>query len=121
MKQGINTIVIHCMALAGLIMTLLLGTGIYLDIADFDQTEGGYEAPYTNYTGRPVEWNKMDITPIGLAKRGRVINVLANARTGMISFEVFGVSMDWRTFSERAMVVHKPREAFIKAGFSPQF
>jgi len=42
----------------------------------------------------------MDETDTGLAKRGRIVNVLVNATTGMINFQILGFTIDWRTFSE---------------------
>ena len=59
--------------------------------------------------------------PTGLAKRGYVVNVLVDGTTGMISFEVFKQKIDFHPFSDRALVVHKPREAFIAMGFNPEF
>ena len=105
----------------GALMCLFIFIGIAHDISEFDQTSGGYEAPYENVTGEPVDWDSLDITNEGFAKRGRIINVLVNGTSGMISFEIWGLRLDWRTFSERALVVHKPHEAFLKAGFHPEF
>ncbi|MES9859853.1 MAG: hypothetical protein ABW157_21905 [Candidatus Thiodiazotropha sp. LLP2] len=95
--------------------------GLYLDIKDFDRTKGGYEPPYTGVTGEPVDWDSMDLTSKGLVKRGHVVNVIVNGTTGMISFEIFKLQFDWRVFSDRALIVHKPREALIRRGFKPVF
>lgn len=100
---------------------MALGVGLYLDINDFDQTQGGYEPPYEGVTGKPVDWFAMDRTPTGLAKRGRVVNVLVDGRTGMISFQLLGLEVDFQTFLDRALVVHRPREAFIAMGFESEF
>lgn len=105
----------------GVLVIALLAFGLYLDVSAFDQTKGGYEAPYEGVTGDPVDWFSMDRTPTGLAKRGHVVNVLVNGSTGMISFEIFKLKIDFQTFSARALIVHKPREAFIALGFKPQF
>ncbi|MEP3297064.1 MAG: hypothetical protein ABJO27_11425 [Pseudoruegeria sp.] len=113
--------IIYPFAFAGVLFVLLLGTGIWLDFRDFDNTSGGYEAPYEDVIGDPVDWQAMDITPTGVAKRGYVINVLVDGTTGMITFEIFGLHIPFRPFSDRALVVHKPREAFIAMGFAPEF
>ncbi len=113
--------VIYPFAIIGVVSLALLATGIWLDVRDFDTTTGGYEAPYEGVTGDPVDWHALDITPTGVAKRGYVINVLVDGTTGMITFEVFGWHIPFRTFSERALVVHQPREAFIAMGFHPEF
>ncbi len=115
------SITIKFFAVIGAAFLLTLLFGIYLDVKDFDKTKGGYEPPYSGVTGVPVDWDSMDLTPTGLAKRGHVINVLVNGTNGMISFEIFKQKIDWRVFSERALVVHKPREAFIRLGFHPEF
>ena len=115
------TIIIKIFALLGLLLTILIFTGLVLDIKNFDRTKGGYNPPYEGVTGGPVDWDSMDLTSTGLVKRGHVVNVLVNGTSGMISFEIFRLKFDWRTFSARALVVHKPREGLIKRGFRPEF
>jgi len=103
-------------------LTVLYGCiGLVIDIKTFDQTKGGYEYPYENWTGTPVDWDSMDITEAGLVKRGHIIDVYVNGTTGMISFGFLGIKKDWQTFSQRALKVHKPKEALIRKGFTPQF
>ena len=108
-------------SLIGFISIALLVIGLYLDIKGFDRTRGAYQPPYTGSTGTPADWNGMDTTSAGLAKRGHVVNVLVDGRTGMISFEIFKQKIDWQVFSDRALVVHKPREALRERGFEPEF
>lgn len=115
------TILIKLFVILGLILSVLIITGLFLDITSFDRTKGGYTAPYEGFTGEPVDWDKLDITSTGLVKKGYIVNVLVHGTTGMISFEVFKQKFDWRTFSDRALVVHKPREALLKRGFKPSF
>ena len=108
-------------AIIGLIYFCYFIVGVIIDITTFDQTKGGYEAPYEGWTGTPIDWDNMDQTTTGLVKRGYVIDVHLHGTTGMISFEIWGMSYDWRKPSERAHKVHKPREALQKRGFNPQF
>ncbi len=63
----------------------------------------------------------MDTTSAGLTKRGHVVNVLVDGTTGMISLKIFKQKIDWQVFSDRALVVHKPREVIRKRGFEPEF
>jgi len=114
-------IIIKVFAAFGLIAVLLVSLGLYLDIREMDHTEGGYEAPYTGVTGTPIDWHAMDLTATGLVRRGHVLNFIVNGTTGMISLEMFGISFKARQLSERAIAVHKPRQAFIERGFSPEF
>ena len=115
------TYILYPFAAIGFAAVVLLAVGLWLDISDFDNTSGGYEAPYEGVTGEPVDWFAMDRTATGIAKRGYIVNVLVDGTTGMITFEMFGRKVPFRPFSGRALVVHKPREAFIAMGFEPEF
>ncbi len=108
-------------ALIGFISVLLLCIGFIMDFRSFDQTQGGYEPPYTDFTGQPIRWQELDTTTVGMVHRGYVVDVLINCRSGMMTFDVFGMEIPWRSFSERALVVHKPRDACEDRGFSPRF
>tara|TARA_R110000850_G_scaffold104660_1_gene215219 strand:+ start:40 stop:408 length:369 start_codon:yes stop_codon:yes gene_type:complete len=108
-------------ALIGFISVLLLCIGFIMDFRSFDQTQGGYEPPYTDFTGQPIRWQELDTTTTGMVHRGYVVDVLINCRSGMMTFDVFGMEIPFRRFSERALVVHKPREACAERGFSPGF
>lgn len=114
-------IVIKTFAVIGVILTLGLLWGLVLDIRDFDRTRGGYEPPYEGVTGEPIDWASLDLTRSGLVKRGYIVNTHVNGTTGMISFEIFKQMIDFRPLSDRAIHVHKAREAFIKRGFNPKF
>lgn len=108
-------------ALIGFASVLLLCIGLIMDFRSFDQTQGGYEPPYTDVTGQPIHWEKLDTTKTGMVHRGHVVDVLIDCRLGMMTFDVFGLEIPWRRFSERAIVVHKPRDACEERGFSPIF
>lgn len=108
-------------ATIGVSLTLLIAIGLYLDVKEMDHTKGGYEAPFVGVTGAPIDWDSMEMSSTGLVRRGYVVDFLVNGTTGMISLEIFGIRFEARKLSERAIVVHKPREAFIRRGFKPQF
>jgi hypothetical protein len=108
-------------AVWGFGITGWLVIGFVSDFSKFDQTRGGYAAPYTGWTGTPIDWAAVDVTPTGFARRGAVLDVLVNCTTGMIDMDILGVTIPFRTFSERALIVHRPREACSRAGFHPQF
>ena len=112
---------LYPLAVVGAAATILFIVGFWLDFRDFDQTRGGYEPPFDGVEGDPVDWLSLDRTSTGVAKRGRVVNTLVNGTTGLISFEIYGLEIPFRPFSERALVVHRPREAFIALGFDPDF
>ncbi|MCB1407998.1 MAG: hypothetical protein KDK01_17520 [Rhodobacteraceae bacterium] len=108
-------------AAIGLLSVTLFGAGLALDASGFDNTQGGYEAPYVGWTGTPTDWAAGDTTATGMARRGYVANLLVDCTTGMISFQIYGQSIAFRQFSPRALAVHQPREACIERGFTPVF
>lgn len=108
-------------AAVGFAATVLFAAGLVSDLRAFDRTRGGYQPPYTDYTGTPTDWTLADTSRAGMAYRGRVVNVLIDCTTGMISFQWFGLELPFRQFSPRALAVHKPRQACRERGFDPQF
>ncbi|WP_261844574.1 hypothetical protein [Aliamphritea ceti] len=115
------SVILKCFFVIGVTATVIFSIALYLDIREMDKTDGGYEPPYTGVTGEIIDWDNMDLTSTGLVRRGHVINFIVNGTTGMISLEFFGIEFEARKLSERAIVVHKPREAFIRRGFHPEF
>ncbi|WP_434986347.1 hypothetical protein [Vreelandella zhaodongensis] len=108
-------------ALIGFVSVLLLCIGLVMDFRSIDQTQGGYEPPYTDFTGQPIRWQALDTTATGMVHRGYVVDVLIDCRSGMMAFDVFGLEIPWRHFSERALVIHNPGDACKERGFSPRF
>lgn len=109
------------LAAVGAVTLVGLGVGTAVDASGFDRTSGGYEAPYTGWTGTPTDWEAGDVTPVGFRQPGIVVSTTLDCTTGMLGFEAFGASIDYRVVSERAIVVHQPREACLRNGFAPQF
>lgn len=105
----------------GLLYIMLFFVGLALDAGGFDNTEGGYEPPYDGWTGTPTNWDAGDTTPTGMARRDYVANLLVNCKTGLISFQIYGQTIPFRSFSLRALGVHQPCEACIERGFNPTF
>lgn len=105
----------------GVACAVLVGAGVVADVMAFDRTSGGYEPPYEGWTGEPIDWTAAEVTSQGLSRSGFVLRTHLDCTTGMISFGTLGLSIDFRPVSERAIVVHQPREACEAAGFSPEF
>ena len=116
-----KNILVFVFAGLGLVLTLLILIGAVIDIASFDRTRGGYEPPYTAYTGQPIDWDEADVTKTGVVRRGYVLHTLFNCTSGMISFEIFRQQIRFRKVSERGIMVHKPRRACMERGFRPEF
>ena len=106
---------------AAVLLLALLTTGIVADFMSFERTDGGYEPPYENYTGEPMDWTTVEITRTGMHKDGYVLDVRVNCTSGMMHFDIFGIVIPFRKFSPRAIAVHKPREACLERGFTPEF
>ena len=109
------------LAVLGFVLTALVLGGLVADGLSFDRTSGGYEPPYTDYTGEPIDWEATHVTEEGFFKDGYVLDLYVDCTTGMVSFEVYGQRWDWRELSGRALVVHRPAEACEREGFSPDF
>lgn len=119
--KKVGRAVVYALAVWGFALSLLLVVGFVADIRATDRTSGGYEPPYTGYTGEPIDWEAQDQTNEGLLLRGYVFDWRVDCGTGMISIDMFGGSFDYRELSERAIVVHKPGEACEARGFETGF
>lgn len=108
-------------AALGLALTLYICGAAVADFSVFDETSGGYEPPYEGWSGTPIDWSIVDVSPTGFSRRGRVLDVLVDCTTGMITMDLIGLRIPFRQFSGRALAVHKPREACAAAGFTPAF
>ena len=114
-------LVVGTSAVLGLVLTVALVGGLVADGLSFDRTSGGYEPPYTGYTGEPIDWGATHVTEEGFFKDGYVLDLYVDCTTGMVSLEVYGQRWDWRKPSGRALVVHRPAEACKEEGFRPNF
>jgi len=111
----------RAMAVVGLVLSIALVVGLVADVRSFDRTSGGHVAPYTDYRGAPMDWSRLDTTTRGMVARGHVVDVLIDCTSGLMRFEVAGLSIPFRGFSARALAIHKPREACSSRGFEPAF
>ena len=108
-------------AAVGLAATALIVGGIAADFSSFDRTQDGYDPPYTGWTGETIDWQTGDFTTAGFVRRGYIIDTLLDCTSGLITFDIFRQHIPFRKVSERAIIVHKPREACLERGFAPEF
>jgi hypothetical protein len=113
--------IVKSLAAIGGAALLLLMAGVFLDFREFDRTSGGYEPPYEDWTGTPIDFASAYRTETGLFKDGRVISSHVDCGSGMVSLIAAGVWFDWRPLSPRAIAVHAPREACRARGFEAGF
>lgn len=109
------------LAVVGALALVVTVVATVLDLRGFDRTRGGYDPPYEGWTGTPIDWSAGAVTSTGFLAPGRVVSTELDCTDGMLSFSVLGASVDYRVVSERAIVVHRPREACQEAGFEPEF
>ena len=100
------------------ILSIVLG--IVADVRSIDRTTGGYEYPFEGWSGETINFSAMFLTKEGLYKNGYVVDQFYNCNTGLITWEIFGlIKGEFRKFSERAIVVHKPQDECKARGFDP--
>lgn len=109
-------------AAGGAVVVLVGGGALVRDVARIDPTSGGYESPYTDVRGEPIDWSAMRVTDTGFRDDGGwLLNTSLDCTTGQLRGHVGPFTFDYRKLSERAIVVHQPQEACEAAGFSPEW
>lgn len=99
-----------------------LGAVLVRDVTRIDPTSGGYEAPYTDVRGEPIDWLSSEVTDTGFRDTGGILlDTSLDCTTGMIRAHIGPFTFDYRTLSERAIVVHRPQDACRQVGFEPQW
>lgn len=121
-KRAIQTL-LYGFAVLGVVLTIGIVGGFVIDVLSFDGTSGGYEPPYTEYSGQPIDWDAETFTTLtGMVKPGYVVDFYLDCTSGMISLELFNlVTIEYREVSDRAIAVHQPQDACRERGFDPQF
>lgn len=120
-RDTTRRLAVNTLAALGLVAILGTTTGVVIDLQDFDRTSGGYDPPYTGWTGTPIDWEAGAVTSTGFYNLGHILDVSLNCTSGMITFHAFGIARDFRTVSPRAIAVHEPRQACTRTGFTPAF
>jgi hypothetical protein len=116
-KRILNSFVV-VFALIGAVFSLWFVIGFVQDLGEGDETNGGYEYPYTGWTGTPIDYGSWYETEVGFFHRGRVVDQVLNCTTGQLTFRILGaVSIDFRPFSDRAKIVHQPQLACRERSF----
>ena len=115
--------ILYGLAAIGFLFTLGIVLGMIAANTAFDPTTGDYEPPYDDYSGEPLDWDsEAYTTQTGMVKPGYVVDAHLDCRTGMLSFELLnGPVVDFRPVSDRAIAIHRPREACQERGFDPEF
>ncbi len=121
MRKARN-VLLYTLATVGVVSLALVVSGLFIDFRNFDRTSGGYEPPYTNFTGEPIDFDAGYRTDAGIYGPGWVWSTELDCTTGMVTFHFFNkLEAEWRKVSPRAIVVHQPREACERRGFEPEF
>lgn len=103
------------------VLVVLAAIAAY-DVFTFDRTSGGTPPDYADFSGDPIDWDSLEVTDDGFKREGYVLDAYLDCTTGMISFRPkIGPRVNYRELSERALHVHRPREACERHGFHPEF
>jgi hypothetical protein len=115
--QRLLTGLTRLFALIGLALVVaIVGVGVN-DILSTDRTRGGYEPPYTGYTGTPIQADEVALVGETIVIRGNVVDSEISCRTGMWVFDVLGIDIPYRLVSPRALAVHRPQDFCRADGF----
>jgi hypothetical protein len=109
--------IVRLFAGIGLLLLAYLIGAAFVDISTTDQTRGGYEPPYTGYTGTPISAEQVALEGDTLVIRGRVLDSEISCRTGMWTFDIVGLDIPYRPVSARALTIHRPQDTCRAAGF----
>lgn len=117
-RQRIFRGIVLVFGLIGLLFSAWFVIGMAQDINAGDETTGGYEYPYTGWTGTPIAYDRWHVTGTGLYQVGRIVDQSLDCTTGQLRFHVLRlVTIDFREFSDRAKVVHQPQVACRELGY----
>ncbi len=115
---GVRRGMVGFLALTGLVTVLALTVAVVTGVRDADRTSGGYEYPYTGWSGTPIDYPSWFLTDKGLFWPGPVVDQDLNCSTGQLTLKVFGlVDIQFRPLSDRAKVIHQPQIACRDRGF----
>ena len=116
--KRLRTIIVGTAAIIGALFSVWFAIGFAQDLAEGDQTTGGYEYPYSGWQGTAIDYQSWYTTQTGLFHEGRVVHQRLNCTTGQITFSILGaISVDFRAISDRAKVVHQPQVACRALGY----
>jgi hypothetical protein len=117
-RNRIRNIVVGIFSVVGLLFTLWFVVGFAQDLAEGDETVGGYEYPYAGWSGTPIDYASWYRTEAGLFHEGRVVHQRLDCTTGQLQFSVMGIfDINFRALSDRAKVVHQPQFTCRELGF----
>jgi hypothetical protein len=77
----------------GAVAAILRVAGFVQDVRSFDGTSGGYEPPYTDVVGDPIDWREAQTTDSGMLRPGRVLDTHLDCTTGTSTSGVTAMPM----------------------------
>ena len=109
-------------SLIGLFTVVMLVVALWVDFSAMDPANGHYpNANGTVSAGEPISFESIDATPEGFAKRGYLLDLLLQCRTGRLSLELFKWHFDIGKMPEPAVRLHNPQLVCKKRGFQILF
>ena len=108
--------------LIGILAVLAVGFAFWTDFQRMDPTNNFYpKGDGKVLRGEPVSFDSIDATPEGFARRGFLMDLLLECRTGRLSLELFQWRLDLGKMSEEDVRLHNPQAACQKRGLQTLF
>lgn len=109
-------------ALMGVVLTGMLVLAIAWDLQQMDPDNGHYrKGEGFARAGEAVSLEMLDATPEGFAKRGLLLDLLLECRSGALSLEFFRWRLDIGKISEARVQLHQPQKTCRKRGLQTLF
>lgn len=109
-------------SLIGVFSVVILVVVLWIDFSALDPSNGRYpNANGTVTSGAPISFESIDATAEGFAKRGYLLDLLLECRTGRLILELFKWRLDIGKMSEPDVRLHKPQVYCKKRGLTTLF
>ncbi len=109
-------------SLVGLFAVVLMATAFWFDINQMDPGNGHYmKGGEAVLAGESISFESVEATPEGYAKRGFLLDLLLECRTGRLNLELFKWQFNLGKMSESEVQLHKPNIACKKRGLQTLF
>ena len=108
--------------LIGVVAVVLTCLAFWNDLEQMDPANGHYpKGDGRVLRGEPVSYESIDATSEGFAKRGFLLDLLLECRTGRLKLELFKWRLTIGKMSEEDIQLHNPQAACKKLGLQTLF
>lgn len=109
-------------ALIGFVATIFVVTALWWDLHQMDPDNGYFRKGETRVlAGESISFENVDATPTGYVRRGLLLDLHLECRSGGMSLEFFKWRLDVGKMAESDVQLHKPQAACKKRGLQTLF